>query len=56
MPSHQPTREARHAKNLTLAFAADHFDLSPNDLSRLEQGIKRDDALAESYRRWLNAA
>jgi transposase len=48
----RPTRQAR---NITLTSAATHFGVWPNDISRLERGLKRDDTLAANYRRWLNA-
>lgn len=47
----RPTRQAR---NITLTSAATHFGVWPNDISRLERGLKRDDTLAANYRRWLN--
>ncbi len=47
-------RPARQAKNITLATAADHFVVWPNDISRLERGLKRDDTLATNYRQWLH--
>ena len=47
----RPTRQAR---NITLAGAAEHFDVWPNEISRLERGFKRDDTLAANYRQWLN--
>lgn len=47
----RPTRQAR---NITLTSAAAHFGVWPNDISRLERGLKRDDTLAANYRRWLN--
>jgi len=49
-------RPARQAKNITLATVADHFGLWPNDISRLERGLKRNDTLADTYRAWLTAA
>lgn len=49
-------RPARQAKNLTLTTAAQHFNCWPIEISRLERGLKRDDALADSYRQWLTAA
>jgi transposase len=49
-------RPARQAKNITLAVVADHFGLWPNDISRLERGLKRNDTLAANYRHWLTAA
>lgn len=48
-------RPARRARNITLAAAAAQFGVWPNDISRLERGIKRDDTLATNYRNWLNA-
>lgn len=41
---------------ITLAAVADHSGLWPNDISRLERGLKGDDTLADSYRAWLSAA
>lgn len=49
-------RPSRQAKNITLAVVADHFGIWPNDISRLERGLKRDDTLAANYRSWLSAA
>ena len=39
---------------LGLATVATHFGVWPNDISRLERGLKRDDTLATNYRQWLN--
>jgi transposase len=47
----RPTRQTR---NITLTAVAEHFGVWPNDISRLERGIKRDDTLAANYRNWLN--
>jgi hypothetical protein len=47
-------RPTRQAKNITLTSAATHFGVWPNDISRLERGLKRHDTLAANYRRWLN--
>ena len=47
----RPTRQAR---NITLTSAATHFGIWPNDISRLERGLKRNDTLANNYRQWLN--
>lgn len=44
----------RQARNITLTSAAAHFGDWPNDISRLERGLKRDDTVATKYRRWLN--
>jgi transposase len=46
-----PTRQTR---NITLTAVADHFGVWPNDISRLERGLKRDDTLTTNYRQWLN--
>lgn len=48
-------RPTRQAKNISLAVVADHFGVWPNDISRLERGLKRDDTLATGYRNWLAA-
>ena len=47
-------RPTLQAKNITLTAAANHFGIWPNDISRLERGLKRDDTLAANYRHWLN--
>lgn len=47
-------RPTRQAKNITLTAAANHFGVWPNDISRLERGLKRHDTLATGYRAWLN--
>ena len=47
-------RPTRQAHNITLTAAAAHFGVWPNTISRLERGLKRDDALATNYRQWLN--
>lgn len=49
-------RPARRAKNITLSNVADHFGVWPNDISRLERGLKRNDTLATNYRQYLAAA
>lgn len=49
-------RPTRQAKNITLTTIADHFGVWPNDISRLERGLKRDDTLAAKYRQYLSAA
>ena len=49
-------RPARQAKHITLSTVADHFDVWPIDISRLERGLKRNDTLATNYRHWLRAA
>lgn len=47
-------RPARQARKITLTSAATHFGVWPNDISRLERGLKRNDTLAANYRNWLN--
>ena len=47
-------RPARQARNITLTAVANHFGLWPNQISRLERGLTRDDTLAANYRQWLN--
>lgn len=49
-------RPARQHKNITLTAVAEHFGVWPIAISRLERGLKRDDALAATYRQWLAAA
>ena len=49
-------RPTRQAKNITLTTVAEHFGVWPNDISRLERGLKRDDTLAANYRQYLTAA
>lgn len=49
-------RPARQAKNITLGTVAEHFGVWPNDISRLERGLKRNDTLAANYRQYLTAA
>lgn len=48
-------RATRQARNITPKATAAHFSAWPNDISRLERGLKRDDTLANNYRRWLIA-
>ncbi|MGH9252823.1 MAG: IS110 family transposase [Acidimicrobiales bacterium] len=55
-PAIDDLRPTRQAKNITLTRAAAHFGLWPTALSRIENGTKRDDALAQAYRNWLQAA
>ncbi|ANW65327.1 transposase [Mycobacterium sp. djl-10] len=47
-------RPARQARNITLTAAANHFNVWPTAISRLERGLTRDDTLAANYRTWLN--
>ncbi|RUP30190.1 MAG: XRE family transcriptional regulator [Mycolicibacterium sp.] len=54
MDDYRDLRPTRQAHNITLTAVANHFGLWPNDISRLERGLKRDDTLATNYRQWLN--
>jgi len=47
-------RPARQTRNITLTATATHLGVWPNDISRLERGLKRDDTLATNYRQWPN--
>jgi transposase len=49
-------RLTRQTKNITLTTVANHFGVWPNDISRLERGLKRNDTLATNYRTRLTAA
>ena len=49
-------RPARQAKHLTLAHRRHPLRLPLITISRLERGHQRNDALANNYRQWLNAA
>ncbi|KAA1247372.1 XRE family transcriptional regulator [Mycobacterium simiae] len=53
MDNYTHLRPTRQAKNITLTTAAAHFGVWPNDISRVERGLKRDDTLATNYRQWL---
>jgi transposase len=52
---HGDLRSARTAAGITVTAAADHFQVWPTKISRLERGICRDDTLADRYRHWLKA-
>jgi transposase len=56
VPNYADLRAVRHAKNITVTLAAQHFDVWPAVISRLERGLRRDDDLAQQYRTWLAAA
>jgi transposase len=47
-------RPARQTRNITLTAVANHFGVWPTEISRLEPGLTRNDALAANYRQWLN--
>ncbi|SHU45643.1 transposase IS116/IS110/IS902 family [Mycobacteroides abscessus subsp. abscessus] len=56
VPDYADLRLARQAKNITVTAAANHFGIWPTVISRIERGLQRDDALADQYRSWLQAA
>lgn len=56
VPEYTDLRPARHAKNITVTAAANHFGVWPTVISRIERGLQRDDAFADTYRHWLKAA
>jgi len=56
VPEYRDLRPARQAKNITVTAAANHFGVWPTVISRLERGLQRDDAFADTYRNWLKAA
>jgi transposase len=56
VPAIDDLRPLRHAKGLRLKDAADHFDVWPAVISRLELGKTRQDDLATAYRNWLLTA
>jgi transposase len=56
VPEYTDLRPARQAKNITVTAAANHFGIWPTVISRIERGLQRDDAFADTYRNWLQAA
>lgn len=56
VPAIDDLRPTRQSKNITLTTVANHFGVWPAVISELERGTRRDDALAQAYREWLNAA
>jgi transposase len=56
VPEYADLRPTRQAKNITVTAAANHFGIWPTVISRIERGLQRDDAFADTYRNWLNAA
>ena len=56
VPEYADLRPARQAKNITVTAAANHFGVWPTVISRIERGLQRDDAFADTYRDWLKAA
>lgn len=56
IPDYSDLRPVRQAKNITVTAAAQQFGVWPDVISRLERGLKRDDAFVQTYREWLDAA
>ena len=56
VPDYADLRPARQAKNITVTAAANHFGIWPTVISRIERGLQRDDAFADTYRSWLQTA
>lgn len=56
VPDYTDLRPARRAKNITLTTVAENLNVWPARIGELELGRRRDDQLAERYRRWLTAA
>lgn len=54
VPDTSDLRPARHAAGLSLQTVADHFNVWPDTISRLERGLRRDDQLEHAYRTWLH--
>jgi hypothetical protein len=55
VPDYADLGPARQAKNITVTAAANHFGIWPTVISRIERGLQRDDAFADTYRVWLEA-
>lgn len=56
VPEYADLRPARQTKNITVTAAANHFGVWPTMISRIERGLQRHDAFANTYRNWLKAA
>lgn len=56
VPEYIDLRPARQAKKITVTAAANHFGVWPTVISRIERGLQRDDAFANTYRNWPIAA
>jgi transposase len=56
VPDYTDLRPTRQTKNITLTQVADALDVWPARVGELELGRRRDDAFADRYRQWLNAA
>lgn len=48
VPAYDDLRPARQAKNITVTAAANHFNVWPGVISRIERGLQRDDQLGRS--------
>ena len=56
VPVTDDLRPLRQARKLSLTTVAEHFNVWPATISKLERGKHRDDDLANTYREWLTAA
>lgn len=56
VPDISDLRPARQARHITLDRAARHFHVWPATISQLELGRRRNDDLANNYRKWLLTA
>lgn len=53
VPDTSDLRPARHAAGLSIQTVADHFQVWPTRISRIERGVQRDDDLEHRYREWI---
>lgn len=56
VPEIEDLRPARTAKQISLQTVANHFDVWPITISRIERGLARNDTLSHAYRQWLLTA
>ncbi|MDI6627152.1 MAG: IS110 family transposase [Rhodococcus sp. (in: high G+C Gram-positive bacteria)] len=56
VPDINDLRSARQARHITLTSAAQHLQVWPTTISQLELGKRRNDDLANTYRKWLLTA
>lgn len=56
VPTIDDLRPLRRQRGLTVTAVANHFSTWPTRISEIERGKRRDDAFANTYREWLNAA
>lgn len=56
VPDISDLRPARQARHITLNSAARHLQVWPTTISQLELGKRRNDELANNYRKWLLTA